>query len=278
MLICCVLFYCIEVSRGDYDTALKHVKSGLHILQEWKKTQADQPNINIDSGPAEEIEELMQVFARLDVQVRIFEDGQPPHLLLTTLEERLGIAYCVPVAFKTLREAWAVMDKLTNWIFHILATQAEHNYSRSVGQLGGDIKHQKLVLHDQLIRWSDAFDIFMKEQENQIEQKQGDKASATMLSIIYHGTIALYSLSVTGTKKNSININYHFEKILILSEAMIDDSGGSQQPKGISFETGEQTSKALHFGITLGILLFQKVSGRLTILKAFGLQIFLEHH
>lgn len=109
VLICCVLFYCIEISRGDYDTALRHVKSGFHILEEWKKTQE-----TLDTSPDESLEDLMQVLARLDLQVRIFEGGKPPHIVLTSLEERLGLRQCVPASFRSLLEAWAAMDKLTN--------------------------------------------------------------------------------------------------------------------------------------------------------------------
>lgn len=80
--------------------------------------------------------------------------------------------------------------------------------------------------------------MFMKKQKKQIELSKVDKASATMLDVIYHGTIALYYVSVTDAEKSPVGINYHYESILTLGEEMVDKSEGAQRSRGLSFETG----------------------------------------
>jgi hypothetical protein len=235
VLICCVLFYCIEISRGDYDTALRHVKSGLEILVGWKKEIAHEAASNMNHGPSADLEDLEEIFGRLDLQIRILEEGRVPFLTLTSQEERTGAARCVPATFKNLKEAWAAMDKLTNWTSHLLAEQATQKPTSN-----SDLGHQKSVLQEQITRWGIAFAIFMKKQKKQIDTNKYDKTSAAMVAILYHSIAPLLHFSVVDKKQSSTDLDFHFEKIMAMCETVIDDwsNNKSQQPKGLSFETG----------------------------------------
>jgi hypothetical protein len=235
VLICCVLFYCIEISRGDYDTALRHVKSGLKILEGWKREVSHEPASNMNHGPSADIEDLEGIFGRLDLQVRILEEVRVPSLVLTSEEERTGVARCVPATFKNLKEAWAAIDKLTNWTSHLLVQQIKQKPTAD-----SDLGLQKSILGEQFTRWGIAFAIFMKKQKKQIDTNVHDKTSAAMAAILYHSVAPLLHCSVFEIEKSSTDVNYHFEKMMSLSEAVIDEwnKNKSQKPKGLSFETG----------------------------------------
>jgi len=190
----------------------------------------------MNHGPNADIEDLSEIFSRLDLQIRIFEAGKPPISVLTTEEERSGAARCVPASFKNLKEAWAAMDKLTNWTSHMLAQQGQ---ASAIGG-GKEVGNQKSVLQGQVTRWGIAFAFFMKKQKKRSDMNKYDKTSAAMVNIGFHSVSLLLHFSVADGKKSSVDVNYHFEKILGLAEAITDVWGKNEggQPRGLSFETG----------------------------------------
>jgi hypothetical protein len=68
---CCVLFICLEFLRGNADTAISHLLSGLDIMAEWRarnrKVLHDEA-LSITSEPHSITDNPVQMFSRLTIQ------------------------------------------------------------------------------------------------------------------------------------------------------------------------------------------------------------------
>lgn len=235
VLICCKLFYCIEVVRGDYRTAMRHVKSGLIILRDWKAKQKYRPASNMNSKPVDDIDNLIGIFNRLDVQFRIFEQGQPPYLGLVTPEERSGLVSCVPKSFRSLADVWVVTNKLSNWGFHFLASCIERKRGLPENTYIGN-KSELPVLEKEFDRWSTTFEAFM--QDSASEFSNLDLESATTASVIHGTTKALVLLF--AERKAPLELQEDFKDILNMAETIIirRNMDSNALPRGFTFETG----------------------------------------
>ncbi|PYI02808.1 C6 zinc finger domain protein [Aspergillus sclerotiicarbonarius CBS 121057] len=68
ILVCCLLFVLSEVLLGRWDSAFRHLRSGLHILKELE----DHNQLEAEVAPS-----LVVVFRRLDIQASLYGTGPP---------------------------------------------------------------------------------------------------------------------------------------------------------------------------------------------------------
>ena len=232
VLICCRLFYCIEIARQDYPTALRHAKSGLNILKDWKDRQDKQPTSNMNSDPACNVNNLVEAWCDFDPQVRIFENGTPPYLTLTTPEERSGAISCVPAQFHSLSHAWAVMNKLMNWGFHFLGSRIEKEQGLPEDTEIGNLS-EKEALKEAIDQWPSVFESFMRSRDSNISSL--DKESATMCATIHRGTKVLVHLAAG---RSLFDLNDDFNDMLNMAESIIRNYDSKTRHRGFGFETG----------------------------------------
>ena len=100
VLMCSAVFFAFELVRGERSTALRHLRNGLEILNQWHQ---DQGLASDCGGSAEMRDELVAVFARLDLQASAFDDRRLPVLELhddenETAPSTLGNARAPPFA------------------------------------------------------------------------------------------------------------------------------------------------------------------------------------
>ena len=130
------------------------------------------------------------------------------------------------------------MDKLINWMFHFLASNAEREL-KSPGSNPVEVMSEKLVLQQELDQWPITFHSFMEEHKQDLENCKIDKDSATMVAMIHCGTKALFHISISVGGNNSIDVDYHFKEILWMAEKMMARQGiAGKRPRSFSFETG----------------------------------------
>ena len=111
----CALCYCFESIRGDFDAACEHLRSGLVILKSAKAGRADGKLSNDFLDSDGELEQLTQIFSRLDLQATMFDDTRAPFVGLNSAEERCGNTPTVPnTIFNNLEEARVKLDKPQN--------------------------------------------------------------------------------------------------------------------------------------------------------------------
>lgn len=232
VLICCRLFYCIEMARQDYPAALRHAKSGLNILKDWKARQDKQPTSNMNSGPACNVRNLVEAWCDFDPQVRIFENGTPPYLALTTPEERSGAISCVPAQFHSLSHAWSVVNKLMNWGFHFLGSRIENERGLPEDTEIGNLS-EKEALDEAIDQWPSVFESFMRSRDSNISSL--DKDSATMCATIHRGTKVIVHLAAG---RSLFDLNDDFNDILNMAGSIICNYDSKTRHRGFGFETG----------------------------------------
>jgi hypothetical protein len=161
-LICCALFYCFDSARGDYDSAREHLRSGLVMLQ-FAKTNGTDDKASPDSlDSRENLEQLTQTFARLDLQATMSDDTRVPFIELTSAEERCGARPVVPsTVFGNMEDARRTLDKLQNQLFNFLTRNNRHKFV-PVGGLPDSLVLEKGELAKQFRRWSAALDGFLE--------------------------------------------------------------------------------------------------------------------
>lgn len=78
VLMCSAVFFCFDLMRGEYSASLRHLKSALKILKTWRR------ELSYAEGTDEfnEHDELLAVFARMDIEATFFDDDRAPVLRL----------------------------------------------------------------------------------------------------------------------------------------------------------------------------------------------------
>ena len=114
VLVCCVIFYCIEVSREQFVNAERHAKAGCQVLREWRKNHHKEPSSNLNAGPLHDIVSFEEVFGGLDALFSNAHD-EKPFLVLTSNDVREGRLSHIPPAFDGVEHVRTVYNYLENW-------------------------------------------------------------------------------------------------------------------------------------------------------------------
>ena len=80
----CLLFICFEALQGNQHSVAQQIICGANLLQEYGSSSA-----GVQSSLGGQIdEELSQIFERLEVQLRTFDDGRPRRYSLPRLTRK----------------------------------------------------------------------------------------------------------------------------------------------------------------------------------------------
>jgi hypothetical protein len=258
-LICSALFCCFESTRGDFDAAREHLRSGLVILKSAKAGRADGKLSNDFLDSDGEFEQLTQIFSRLDLQATMFDDTRTPFLELTSAEERCGTTPTIPnTIFSNLEEARVKLDKLQNQLFNFLIRNNPYKFVLAA-DLPDFIVQEKHEMQKQCRRWSVALEAFLKLQAGSVavEQRPRNPESdmklqqgATILKL--HHRIAEMFLSASFPEDSTIfgaSPNSNAEVILELAESLVQNS----QKSSLNVASGSSTP-ARSFSAEMGIV------------------------
>jgi hypothetical protein len=233
-LICCALFYCFESTRGDFDAAREHLRSGLVILKSAKAGRADGKLSNDFLDSDGELEQLTQIFSRLDLQATMSDDTRMPFLELTSAEERCGTTPTIPnTIFNNLEEARVKLDKLQNQLFNFLIRNNPYKFVLAT-DLPDFIVQEKHEMQKQCRRWSVALEAFLKPQVESVAVKQSPrdlesdmKLQQGAAALKLHHRVAEMFLSASFPEDNTIfgaSPNSDAEFILELVESLVQNS------------------------------------------------------
>lgn len=155
-LMCCVLFICLEFLRGNIDTAISHLHSGLEILAVWqarnRKLLLDEA-LPITSEPQSVPDNLVQIFSRLSIQSMLCGRDPPPGNPLISASDLVTMT---PAVFPSLRAARASLDFLMKISLQFLRELQEPHF-----RIKPDAEYQLHNLKNAFDKWSLAFDLFL---------------------------------------------------------------------------------------------------------------------
>lgn len=173
-LVASILFYCFESIMGNRTSALQQLRKGMSLIPVTKCTN--------QVGLAD-TEEVLDLFARLDVQSILFDDGHPPTLNLTTPEERLcGFIERPEVPFATIKVAQKVLVKLQNWLSHFLIKNVPYKFT-SIERIESEVRREKNKLDEQFLRWYQKLEGLMSDGP---PTSSGSNCETSVLLIQYH--------------------------------------------------------------------------------------------
>jgi hypothetical protein len=220
-LSCCVLFICLEMALGNHETALEHLKNGLHILQHW----------NTDQGTPER-EALTHVFRRLDVQATVFLNSRQPELNATSNSQSENI---IPESFSSLREARVSLENIQIRLLYVLTTKPSAmsaNISREMLLLSRGPLLQLLAAR--FLQWKAAFDsLSIRESPS---MKTSDLQMSLLLGLHHHTMSLMLDVRSDGSEGLPIH-DPRLSKINDLSRCLIQSISSSGK-FGISVDIG----------------------------------------
>lgn len=186
-LTCCVLFICLENSQGNNDTALAHLQNGLRILQDWKTD----PNTSASEDVV--IENLTNVFRRLDMQATVFLDSRQPELNATSTVRGLQTDRSGPSCFCCMRDAQLALEEIELRLFYVLTTKStQHGSCHAHNEL---LSARAPLLHGlagRFAEWKEAFDSFSNRESEKLTLE--DVRLGVLLALHYESTTLMLDI------------------------------------------------------------------------------------
>lgn len=151
VLVCCLLFVCLESMSGRYSESIRHFKAGVHLLATLQLKQ-DPGNLKIAG-------ELADMFARFGIGISIFmEEAIMPRR--RDYEASLHIDRGPGVSFSNFNEASLSLRRIDADYIHLMFS------GRDSSLMDRDVAFQ--MLEDRLAIWSSRFDETVKAMQYQV--------------------------------------------------------------------------------------------------------------
>jgi hypothetical protein len=121
ILICCLLFICLETFQGDYGAALTHLNSGLRILgsliHEDQYTTSPASRTSCHNRAFVE-SAITPLFIQLDLQASTYLNTRQVNYKLIAKDVEAVVGPPIPTAFTTLEEAQKSLLSQLHWMLH----------------------------------------------------------------------------------------------------------------------------------------------------------------
>jgi hypothetical protein len=205
-LITCVVFVCLELLRGHFQTAQNHLQNGLKVLRETQM-------LSIVLDDSDDDGWIVEAFSRLHVQVVLF--NQSHHHPCFVLQDS-GAESPVPL-FHNLNEAWQQMERLLNKIIHLANQGRRERVSEtlSLAYPSTLFGHQQRI-QTELTRWLDTYEVSRKDL-----QSQQLVVISCQLLCTYH-TMAKIMLDACSWPDDESIFDSYTEQFLVLINQLLD--------------------------------------------------------
>ena len=208
VMICCLLFILIESLRGDYDSAGKHLQSGLDILSSLPQDPQRMKVLHDD---------ILPIFFKLRVQTRPFFDVE------SSLNYPLNtVAVCIPKRFSSLSEATNTLYTIINLVLDFCRFKMPALCKREVqsGKQAENLLEQHGYYVSLLEQWEARFDDLLLQLSISMDSK--DK-NGVILSKLHHATVAtMLDFPLTDSLCNFDRLLPKFQRIVSLAKFLIE--------------------------------------------------------
>ncbi|MCJ1424770.1 hypothetical protein MMC29_002658, partial [Sticta canariensis] len=213
VMICCILFTLFESFRGDYDSAGKHLQSGLKILSGSRLDPRSLKTLHDD---------ILPVLFKLRVQARPFFDME------FNLDCPLNtVAVCVPKRFSSLREARNMFYSIMNLVldFCRFKIQVLHKCEIQSGKQAETLLEQQTYYASLLEQWEAGFDDLLSRLSISMDSKDKNVA---ILSKLHHATVTtMLEFTITNSICNFDRLLPRFQRIVSLAKSLIEATEGT---------------------------------------------------
>lgn len=215
ILTACLLFTIFELVRGQQDTAMRHARSGLKVIGEYRGNSRQ--NSSPDSSDLISMSELEDRFLRFDLQARNDEDykSSPSGCWMqspTTF---------IPVRFSNLEEARNSLLYQMNFYLYHNGTDTQLNPSFRAGvpvKTDREVKTLHSFVLERANAWKMAFESWSESQDPQF--KAFDQTSE-ILRVYYDYFLTLVEIRYAGSEMRYDNVVARFENMVERAEQII---------------------------------------------------------
>lgn len=144
-LIVCLLIICVEGLQWHHRSVLKHLTSGINLLDEWMRSQQKPlalPGIN-SPKPDEVEDEIVQQFRMLELEASVLYDPKPLEYHERLRREGNETVNQMPETFTSTHEARQFLELIMRRSHHFLGTVVPQKPSPPTQQ--ADLETQSLV-------------------------------------------------------------------------------------------------------------------------------------
>ncbi|KAE8406006.1 hypothetical protein BDV37DRAFT_270215 [Aspergillus pseudonomiae] len=226
ILTCCLLFIMLDLLRGRYDDAFRHLKSGLQILKEYTAQKAP-----VSRVPWEEAVEpcLVETFDHLGIQSTLF--GVEASRLPIDDESKQGGGGSV--AFDSLEQARQAFNPTLRAVYQftgpcmgLSAVEIASNYEA--------LQSGQLAAWSSLSQYMDSFDHFYRRSYSALSPKE--RRGADMLYLQQLGlSVSLKTCLLGGNTPAYEHYTSDYRKIVLLAERIVKSF---PEPPAVSINTG----------------------------------------
>jgi len=241
-LLCCILFYCFESALGDTKAAVRHLDSGLRLLNSLREQERDKHRRPTDDFPRF-LDQVSEVMARFDLQATALDDTRGPMLALVPLQQRAsGLSRPVDIGYPNLDEAQLELSRLLNWLFHMLSESLAQDPTQK-------LMPPPAVLQEKQ-RLFDAMDTF--ERRLSLFEPKTDAEVCGMRMLLVHKHTARMVLASRLPNDDTVfgsSPNPMCEEIVRLSEKVLDFTSGQ-----VNSTTGQKRRQGSVFSSEMGVV------------------------
>ena len=224
-LVCCLLFTGIELLKGNVESSLLHVQSGVNILATLRRNSDAAPDLgsNLSSSDLKAIEDhIVPIFSRLNVLCSLAGRITPPVYTPTAKEDspQEDLAH-------SRRRLSEISDTCIRFIHEAIPKAA-------MSQIDVDDFVEQIKLQTRLDAWCDQLDELLERM-----QAAGNpaKQDAVNLLLVQYKVIYIW-MRVCTTAAETAPDSYHadFEELVHYAEQVVKPGVGIATPQPLSFD------------------------------------------
>lgn len=246
-LLGCIVISCFETYHGNYQTAIKHLQTGLALMEEWHQQKSHnlpstvKPS-NLSTDPIEE--ELYQSIGRLDIQLMSFVDSRSKETHERMRRHGTAKMEAMPGEFLDLSEARMYLELVMRRIMHFrssLSPSRDYNGCLRIpgplDQLPSDAMVAHKDLKQELQRWCTSFNLIWQHTDSKCETKSAQAATALQIhyltSQLVIDAIPLESVAAKSFASRSTVI---CQNIVFLAQRVLESSQSLGTGANFSFD------------------------------------------
>jgi hypothetical protein len=200
-LITCVVFVCMELLRGHFQTAQVHLRNGISILRELQsRLRSNRGTTHPGHGQGSIDHWIAEAFSRLHFQLELFQYGyehSDPCLQSFWYEDPNPV-------FLSLADAWKELERQFSAIFHLTRQARQHFTSACTHEETLELLEHQQNIHVQLSQWLVTWDAFKQSQGHlSVDKKKAYQvvhAYHTMATIMCYTSISINDETIFDTQ------------------------------------------------------------------------------
>ncbi|PYH98444.1 C6 zinc finger domain protein [Aspergillus ellipticus CBS 707.79] len=216
-LVCCLLFVTLELIRGQYDDAFRHLHCGLDILKELNAQDQLVPKA---TGPQLVEQSLVEAFAHLDMQSIQFGVRGPRLLIGEQASHYLSKGQVS--SFRTLPEARRALDHLLADVLQF-SSQSPCATGRQIASDYEALYRKQRSLCGQVDSYAQRFNMFRKEAYSRLSRKEQRGVDVIHLHQ-RTATLLLETCLLDGNDPVMDQYTPEFQRLLYLVEPIMNAS------------------------------------------------------